>query len=93
MAPIEILSTIGNVLSYASGGHRPGIRLPGAVANDMAGMVGSVWLGLIIAALFHALNLAMGAFSPTIHALRLHYVEFFGKFYEEGAPLSPLRRQ
>ncbi len=74
----------------ASGGHRPGIRLPGGVANDMAGMVGSVWLGLIIAALFHALNLAMGAFSPTIHALRLHYVEFFGKFLRgRGAAFSP----
>jgi V/A-type H+-transporting ATPase subunit I len=23
-------------------------------------------------------------FAPTIHALRLHYVEFFGKFIESG---------
>lgn len=95
MAPIEILSTIGNVLSYL---RLAAIGLASVylaqVANDMAGMVGSIWLGLIIAALFHALNLVMGAFSPTIHALRLHYVEFFGKFYEEGgAAFSPFGRQ
>jgi V/A-type H+-transporting ATPase subunit I len=95
MAPIEILSAIGNVLSYL---RLAAIGLASVylaqVANDMAGMVGSVWLGLIIAALFHALNLVMGAFSPTIHALRLHYVEFFGKFYEEGgAAFSPFGRQ
>jgi V/A-type H+-transporting ATPase subunit I len=44
----------------------------------------------VIAALFHALNIAMGAFSPSIHALRLHYVEFFSKFYEAGGtPFQP----
>ena len=47
-------------------------------------------LGLIIAALFHALNLVLGTFSPTIQALRLHYVEFFDKFYEPGGePFVP----
>jgi V/A-type H+-transporting ATPase subunit I len=37
-----------------------------------------------VALLFHALNLALGALSPTIHSLRLHYVEFFRKFYTGG---------
>ena len=27
---------------------------------------------------------ALGLFSPTIHSLRLHYVEFFGAFYSPG---------
>ncbi len=53
------------------------------VANEL-GASGPIWVGVLIAALFHVLNLALGAFSPTIQALRLHYVEFFGKFYEEG---------
>lgn len=94
MGPIEVLSTIGNILSYL---RIAAIGLASVylarVANDMAGTVGSLWLGLIIAALFHALNLVMGAFSPSIHALRLHYVEFFGKFYEEGGrAFSPFGR-
>jgi V/A-type H+-transporting ATPase subunit I len=44
--------------------------------------------------LIHALNLVLGAFSPTIHSLRLHYVEFFRKFYEGGGePFAPFRRR
>ena len=53
------------------------------VANEL-GAAGPLWIGLIVATLFHALNLVLGVFSPTIQALRLHYVEFFGKFYESG---------
>jgi len=42
--------------------------------------------------LVHGLNLVLGAFSPTIHSLRLHYVEFFRKFYEGGGrPYQPFR--
>jgi len=40
--------------------------------------------GAILALLFHAVNFALALFSPTVHALRLHYVEFFGKFYSPG---------
>jgi V/A-type H+-transporting ATPase subunit I len=32
----------------------------------------------------------MGLFSPTVQALRLHYVEFFDKFFEGGGkPYEP----
>ncbi len=53
------------------------------VANQMVGAIGSTAAGLTFALLFHG-ELRHGLFSPAIHALRLHYVEFFGKFYEPG---------
>jgi len=85
VAPIELLSTVGNILSYAR------IMALGVasvmlavVANRMVGAIGSVAVGIVFALLFHLVNFAIALFSPTIHALRLHYVEFFGKFYSPG---------
>jgi V/A-type H+-transporting ATPase subunit I len=85
VAPIEILSTLGHILSYAR------IMALGTasvmlavVANRMAGAFGSVLIGALFALLFHLVNFALALFSPTIHALRLHYVEFFGEFYSPG---------
>jgi len=93
MGPIEFIGLIGNVLSYL---RIAAIGLASVylakVANDVAGLVGNILVGVIIALLIHALNLVLGAFSPTIHSLRLHYVEFFRKFYEGGGrPYDPFR--
>jgi V/A-type H+-transporting ATPase subunit I len=61
------------------------------VANRLAGAVGSAIVGALFALLFHLVNFGLGLFSPTIHALRLHYVEFFGTFYSPGGtPYQPL---
>jgi len=54
------------------------------VANQMVGVFGSAVVGVLFAMLFHVVNFALGLFSPTIHALRLHYVEFFRQFYSGG---------
>ena len=85
LGPIEFFGVIGNILSYlriaAIGLASVYLAL---VANRLAGALGSVIVGVIVALLFHALNLALGALSPTIHSLRLHYVEFFRKFYTGG---------
>jgi len=85
VAPVEFLSTLGRVLSYAR------IMALGTasvmlavVANRMSGAFGSVLVGVVFALLFHLVNFALGVFSPAIHALRLHYVEFFGTFYSPG---------
>jgi V/A-type H+-transporting ATPase subunit I len=95
MGPIEFIGLIGNILSYL---RIAAIGLASVylarVANELAGSLGIVIVGIIIALLIHALNLTMGAFSPTIHSLRLHYVEFFRKFYEGGGrPFEPFGSQ
>ena len=93
MGPIEFITLIGNVLSYL---RIAAIGLASVylakVANEVAGITGNVIVGAILAILIHALNLVLGMFSPTIHSLRLHYVEFFRKFYEGGGrPYEPFR--
>jgi V/A-type H+-transporting ATPase subunit I len=78
LAPLELLKNIGNIISYV---RIMAIGLTSVllayVANQMAGAGGDVVLGVMAAALLHLLNIVLGVFSPTIHALRLHYVEFF----------------
>ena len=85
VAAVELLSTIGHILSYAR------IMALGTasvmlaiVANRLGGAMGSALVGALFALLFHLVNFALGLFSPTIHGLRLHYVEFFGTFYSPG---------
>jgi len=92
VAPVELLASVGNALSYARimALGTASVMLA-AVANRMVGTMGSIVVGLIFALLFHLVNFAIGLFGPTIHALRLHYVEFFGKFYSPGGqPYRPL---
>jgi V/A-type H+-transporting ATPase subunit I len=85
LGPLEVLETIGNILSYlrlaAIGLSSVYLAL---VANQMAGLVGNLFVGAILALLLHALNFALGVMSPTIQSLRLHYVEFFRQFYHGG---------
>jgi V/A-type H+-transporting ATPase subunit I len=83
LAPIEVMKTMGNVFSYARL-MALGIAsvMLAEVANEMAGLL-TVGVGVIVAVLLHAVNFAL-MFSPVIQALRLHYVEFFDKFYEDG---------
>jgi V/A-type H+-transporting ATPase subunit I len=85
VALIELVSTVGHILSYARI-MALGIAslMLAIVANDMVGAFGSVVIGVVFALLFHLVNFAIALFSPTIHALRLHYVEFFGEFFKAG---------
>ena len=91
IAPIEFFSTLGRVLSYvrimAIG--TASVMLA-VVANELAGSIGSAVVGVLFALLFHVVNFAIGLLSPTLHALRLHYVEFFQQFYSPGGqPYEP----
>lgn len=91
-APIELLSMVGNVLSYA---RLMAVGLSGVILAMVANEIGSrtLW-GVVAAVALHLINLVLCVFSPTIHAMRLHLVEFFTKFYETGgAEYKPLKRQ
>jgi V/A-type H+/Na+-transporting ATPase subunit I len=85
LAPLELLKSIGNIISYV---RIMAIGLTSVllayVANRIAGEMGDIVIGVALATLLHVLNIILGIFSPTIHALRLHYVEFFSKFVESG---------
>ncbi|GAA1553419.1 V-type ATP synthase subunit I [Kribbella sancticallisti] len=91
LGPLDLLGALGNVLSYL---RLAAVGLASTYLAEVANQLGArgpLLLGILVATLFHALNLALAAFSPTIQALRLHYVEFFGQFHEGGGRLfAPL---
>jgi V/A-type H+-transporting ATPase subunit I len=91
LAPLEVMKTMGNVLSYARlmALGMASVMLAD-VANQMAGLFTTAVVGVAVAVLLHVVNFVMGCFSPVIQALRLHYVEFFDKFYQDGGrPYEP----
>jgi len=85
LGAIESISALANVASYL---RIMAVGLAGAIfanaANGIAAKMGSPVLGVIIAVPLQALGFIIAAFSPTIHAARLNFLEFFGKFYETG---------
>ncbi|MGW8313466.1 MAG: V-type ATP synthase subunit I [Desulfuromonadales bacterium] len=85
LAPLELLKTMGNIISYVRI-MAIGISsvLLAMVANRLGGMTGDVMAGILVAGVLHAFNLLLGIFAPTVHSLRLHYVEFFSKFLDLG---------
>jgi V/A-type H+-transporting ATPase subunit I len=66
------------------------------VVNLMGFMMGpsipGIIVFIIVALAGHGLNLALSALSAYVHTSRLHYVEFFGKFYAGGGRMwKPLK--
>lgn len=95
----NITSYLSDILSYArllALGLATGVIAQ--VVNTMGAMGGGGVKGVIIL-LFafivgHTFNLAINALGAFIHASRLQYIEFFGKFYEDGGePFEPFRKR
>jgi len=85
MAALEVVLGLGNVLSYA---RLMALGLASVMLAEVANLFAATLepreAGIAIAVLLHAVNFTLGLISPTVAALRLHYVEFFEKFYDEG---------
>lgn len=67
-----------------------------SVFNTMGVLGGRSFVGvilfIIVFVLGTALNIALSGLGAFVHAARLQYVEFFGKFFEAGGrPFSPLK--
>lgn len=67
----------------------------GQVVNTMGTMggptVGGFIMMVIIFVVGHVMNLAINVLGTFVHTSRLQYIEFFGKFYEEGGkPFDPV---
>jgi V/A-type H+-transporting ATPase subunit I len=82
MGFVEILETFSSIASYI---RIMAVGISGAIfadaINELASSVGLV-AGILAGIIFHSLHLVLAAFTPNIHALRLNFLEFFGKFYE-----------
>ena len=92
----DIVSYMSDLLSYS---RVLALGLSSAVIasvfNVLATLGGSSAVSLVLFPLVfvlgHALNIALSLLGSFIHSSRLQYVEFFGKFYEDGGrPFSPM---
>ncbi len=102
MGPIETFGLLANTLSYL---RIMGVGVAGVKIAEVSITMGwekispaidsgdiiAVVLGLVLFVLIQLFAIALGILSPTIHAVRLHFVEWMGKFYDgSGKAFSPL---
>ncbi|MCF6285229.1 MAG: hypothetical protein L3K26_08565, partial [Candidatus Hydrogenedentes bacterium] len=99
MGAIEIVGLTANILSYSRLMALGVASIAFAdIANALPEMMGGGVMGFVIgvpaALAVHLLNMCIGVFSPTIHSLRLNFVEFLPKFYEpKGRNYEPFRKE
>lgn len=88
---------ISDILSYA---RLLALGLATGVIANVINLLGSMMGGgvkgliamLIVGIIGHTFNLAINALGSFVHSSRLQYIEFFGKFYEDGGEeFSPLK--
>ncbi len=94
---MEIPTLMSHVMSYARilGVLLASVLLASIVDTSLGASVGRAPITAtifvaVIAVMVHLLNIVLGIFEPSIQGVRLHYVEFYTKFFEgNGKPFSP----
>ena len=88
---IELPSILTNIMSYAR------LMAIGLSSVELAIVINEsskeffhkggffVLIGVLILVIGHAINIMLGLLGSFLHSLRLHYVEFFSKFFHGGA--------
>jgi len=99
-APIEAVAIVSNTISYA---RLMAVGAAGVVLADMANRIGQLAAGqstpmavlfILLCVLVHAAAFVLIIFDPLLQGLRLHFVEFFSKFYEpNGVEYTPFARK
>ncbi|MBI2550537.1 V-type ATP synthase subunit I [Candidatus Woesearchaeota archaeon] len=93
---VELPGLLSNVVSYTrlAAVGLSSVMLAGVINDISKDIAQSGTLGIaasvIILFIGHTINLALGLLGSFLQSLRLHYVEFFTKFFEGGAaPFKP----
>jgi V/A-type H+-transporting ATPase subunit I len=99
MGPIETFGLLANTLSYL---RVMGVGVAGVKIAEVSISMGwdlmwsgsgvvAIVLGFVLFVFIQAFALALGLLSPSIHAARLHFVEWMGKFYDgSGRVFTPI---
>ena len=88
---IELPSIFTNILSYARlmAIGLSSVSLALLINESAAGLFHkggfSILMGILLLIVGHVFNIVLGLFASFLHSLRLHYVEFFSKFFHGGA--------
>ncbi len=89
----DITSYLGDILSYT---RLMALMLASSViasvVNVLGSLSGSIIVFVVVFLVGHAFNMGISIIGTYVHAARLQYLEFFGKFYKDGgrafAPLA-----
>ncbi len=88
----DVTSWLGDILSYSRiMALMLATTVIASVVNILASLPGNLILFIGICIFGHVFNLGINIIGTYVHAARLQYLEFFGKFYKDGGvPFKPL---